>query len=259
MPVTTLTRDFPSVSTPDGAADSYFSHPSSGPGPWPAVLVFMDAFGLRPQLERMADTLAERGYAVLVPNLLYRAGPAPVIPDVVARLQSPDERAAVYAELTPLMRSLTPEALERDTSAYVAFLDAQPTVAPGSLAVVGYCMGAAMCLRAAAQLPERVVGAALFHGSRLAPDQGGGPHELAPRIRAEVYAAHADGDPSLPADQIARLEQSLQAAGVRHTCEVYAGSTHGFTMADTAAYDATADARHRAALLALLSRTLPAG
>ena len=248
-----LRRSSVDVPTPDGRADAYLVQPSGGAGA-PPVLLFMDAIGLRPRLEEMADRLAGDGYAVLVPNLFYRAGPAPVVPDLIARMAS--DRANAFAELRPLMAALTPEVAARDTQAYVDFLDAQPGVAAAQLATTGYCMGGALSLRAAAQLPDRVVAAASFHGGNLAPDTPDGPQHGAPRIRAEVYAGHADNDASMPPEQVARLEAALEAAGVRYTSEVYAGATHGFTMSDMPVYDAAAEQRHWDNLLPLLARTL---
>ncbi|MCU1674972.1 MAG: carboxymethylenebutenolidase [Frankiales bacterium] len=242
--MTDLTRSSIDIAMPDGSADAYLARP---PGDAPGVLVFMDAIGLRPRMEQMADRIAARGYTVLVPNLFYRAGRAPVVPDLVARLQGED-RAAAFAELRPLMAALTPEVAAQDTAAYVEQLPAGP------LATVGYCMGGAFALRAAAQLPDRVVAAASFHGGHLAPEDGTGP-DLG-RVRAEVYAGHADQDQSMPAEQVARFEQALTAAGVRYTSETYPGATHGFTMSDMPVHDAAAEQRHWDALLDLLDRTL---
>ncbi len=78
---------------------------------------------------------------------------------------------------------------------------------------------------------------------------------MAGEITAELYFGHADQDPSLPPEQIERLEEALTAAGVRHRCEVYPGAPHGFTQADTASYQQEGDERHWAALLDLLKRT----
>lgn len=249
-----LHRSAVDVPTPDGVADSYLVRPDDD-ARHPAVLFFMDAIGLRPRLEEMADRIAQEGYVVLVPNLIYRAGRAPVIPDLVARLQSED-RATVMAELGPPMRMLTPEAVARDTQAYVDFLEQQDSVLPGRLGTTGYCMGGGVSLRAAAQFPDRVVAAASFHGARLAPDDPDGPHQGASRMRAEVYVAHADNDASMPPEQIARLEEALGAAGVTFTSEVYEGAVHGFTMSDMAVYDAAAERRHWDALLDLFRRRL---
>ena len=91
----------------------------------------------------------------------------------------------------------------------MAFLDAQPDVS-GPLATTGYCMGGALSLRAAAQLSDRVVAAASFHGGNLAPDSGDGPAAVVPQVQAEVYVAHADEDPSMPPEQIERLETRLK-------------------------------------------------
>src|SRR5205085_10687744 len=92
------------VPTPDGAADSYFVRPADG-GPHPGVLLFMDGIGLRPRIEQMAVRIAQEGYAVLAPNLFYRAGRAPLIPDIVERLQTED-RASVWGELRPMMEAV---------------------------------------------------------------------------------------------------------------------------------------------------------
>jgi carboxymethylenebutenolidase len=250
-----LRGDSVDVPTPDGVADAYFVR-RADEAPRPAVLLFMDGVGLRPRLEEMAERIAAHGYAVLVPNLFYRSGRAPVVPDLVERLKSED-RAAVFGELRPLMSALTPEVAARDTKAYVDFLDQQRGVLIGPLGTTGYCMGGALSLRAAAQLPQRVAAAASFHGGNLAPDDPAAVHHLAPQIRAEVYVAHADQDPSAPPEQRERLEAALDAAGVRHTSELYAGASHGFTMSDMTVYDAAAEQRHWDALLALLSRNLP--
>lgn len=244
------------VPTPDGSADAYLSQPDDADR-HPAVLLFMDAIGLRPRLEQMADRIAGHGYAVLVPNMFYRAGRAPVVPELAARLGSED-RGTVMAELRPLMQALTPERVARDTAALVAFLDRQPGVAAGPIATTGYCMGGALSLRAAAQLPGRVVAAASFHAGNLAPEDPAGPQHGASRIRAEVYAGHADHDASMPPEQVARLEAALTGAGVTFRSEVYDGARHGFTMSDMSVHDAVAEQRHWDALLGLLARALPA-
>ncbi len=242
------------IPTPDGAADAYLVRPT-GDAPVPGVLLFMDGVGLRPRLEEMADRIAARGCAVLVPNLFYRVGRAPVVPNIVARLQTED-RGAVFQELRPFMAALTPDVVARDTLAYTAALAEQGGADPTRLATIGYCMGGAMALRTAAQLPDQVRAAASFHGANLAPDDGTGPDRDASRIRAEVYAAHADEDPSMPPEQIARFDQALAGAGVTFTSEVYAGAHHGFTMSDMLVYDAAAEGRHWNALFGLLDRTV---
>lgn len=241
------------IATRDGTADAYLAHPD-GVGPFPAVLLYMDAFGLRPHLKSMADRLAAAGYTVLAPNVFYRHGRAPVIdlPDFVG----PAERVALFQRLGPMIESLTPETTMGDADAYLRWLAECPMVQDGPVGVTGYCMGAGLAMRTAGTYPDRVVAAAGFHGANLASTAADSPHLLADRIKAELYFGHADQDRALPPEQIERLKEALAAAGVQHRCEVYAGAQHGFTQADTAAYDPEAAARHWAALLDLFARTL---
>ncbi|MFI5677258.1 dienelactone hydrolase family protein [Streptomyces cellulosae] len=238
---------------PPGAADAYLVHPDDG-SPHPAVLFFMDAFGLRPDLRSMADRLASAGYTVLVPNVFHRYGRAPVVelPEFI----DPAERPEIIQALGPAARTLTPEGSMSDAAAYLDWLAASPLTVDGPAGVTGYCMGAGLALRAAGTYPERVAAAAGFHGARLATDAPDSPHLLADRITAELYFGHADQDSANPAEQIDRLEKALTAAGVRHRSEVCPGAHHGFTQADTAMYGAEADDRHWSALLDLLKRAL---
>ena len=104
------------VPTPDGTADCYFVHPSSGAHP--GVLVWPDALGLRPAFEQMGRRLAESGYAVLVVNPYYRTERAPVLPEGASFR---DE--ATRNKIFPLMRSLSPEITLTDARAFVGFLD----------------------------------------------------------------------------------------------------------------------------------------
>ncbi|MEU6547779.1 dienelactone hydrolase family protein [Streptomyces sp. NPDC046859] len=240
------------IPTEDGVADAYLARPADG-RPRPAVLLYMDAFGLRPRLEAMADRLAAAGYTVLVPNLFYRARRAPVLdlPEFIDTAARPD----IFEALGPMMRQLTPEAAMRDAGAYLRWLESCPAAADGPVALTGYCMGARLSLLTAGTYPDRVAAAAGFHGGRLATEAPDSPHLVAGRVTAELYFGHADGDPSLPPEQIERLEKALTEADVRHRCEVYPGAGHGFTQSDTAAYDRAADERHWEALLDLLDRT----
>jgi carboxymethylenebutenolidase len=241
------------IPTQDGAADAYLVHPDDGT-PHPAVLVYVDAFGLRPHVKKMADRIAEAGYTVLVPNVFYRHGRAPVVelPDFI----DPARRPEIFERLGPVMQSLTPDLAMRDADAYLRWLTASPLTSDGRVGLTGYCMGAALALRTAGTYPERIAACAGFHGGRLATDSPESPHLLADGISAELYFGHADQDPSLPPEQINRLDEALTAAGVRHHSEIYTGAHHGFTQADTAAYDSAADKRHWTALMALLDRAL---
>jgi carboxymethylenebutenolidase len=237
------------IRTADGVADAYLTRPDDGDR-HPGVLLLMDAYGLRPRIEEMADRIAARGYAVLAPNVFYRAGRAPVLP--FPDMSSEDARAEFFAGVRPLMGELTAERMAADGAAY---LDELAKVSDGPVAITGYCMGARLGLRIAAAHPERVAALAGFHGGGRVTDDPESPHRSAGALRAEAYFGHADQDRSNSAEQIATLDAALDDAGVAHRSEVYTGARHGYTMADTPAYDEQASERHFTALFDLLDRT----
>ncbi|HET7306079.1 MAG TPA: dienelactone hydrolase family protein [Segeticoccus sp.] len=241
------------VPTSDGVADAVFAVPDDGAA-HPGVLLYMDAFGLRPQIESMCARLADEGYAVLAPNVFYRGGRAPVVE--LGDLKDPAGRRGLFGRLRPHMSTLTAELAARDATAYLDHLAGSDRVADGPVGVVGYCMGGALALRTAAGFPDHVAAAASFHGGRLAVDAEDSPHRRFGSIAAEVYVAHADQDASMPSEMQAEVARALDEAGVRYTAECYEGAAHGFTMADTAAHDAAAEHRHWEALLDLFGRTL---
>ena len=238
------------IETPDGGADAYLACPDDEER-HPGVLLMMDGFGLRRRIEEMADRIAERGYVVLAPNVFYRAGRAPVLsfPDMT----KDNARAEFLKGVRPLMDALTPARISADGAAY---LDELARVTDEPVAITGYCLGARLGWRIAAAHPQRVAALAGFHGGGLVTDDAESPHRSADGIRAEVYFGHADQDPSNGAEQIATLDAALEAAGVTHRTEIYPGAAHGYTMADTPAYDEQATERHFAALFDLLDRTV---
>ncbi|MEU0545013.1 dienelactone hydrolase family protein [Nocardia sp. NPDC005978] len=242
------------VSTPDGVADAYFTRPGGGDA-HPGVLLYMDAFGIRPNLCAMADRIADHGYAVLAPNLFYRNGRAPVValPEFIAN----SDRPALFADLVPMIAALTPEVAARDAAAHLDWLASAPEVADGPVAITGYCLGGRLAFVAAAAHGDRIAAAASFHGGRLATDAPASPHLRAAGVTAELYFAHADQDPSMTTENIATLESTLSEHGIRYTSELYSGAEHGFTQADTETYDEPAAERHWTALLDLLGRALP--
>lgn len=245
----TTTVDVP---TGDGVADALLARPD-GDGPFPAVLVFMDAFGLRPRMAEMAGTIAARGYVVLVPNLFHRFGRAPLVD--LAGLHDENRRGELFEKISPMIGALTPDVIARDTAAYLDFLAAQPGVAPGPAALTGYCMGGTNALRAIEAHPDRIAAVAAFHAGRVVTNAPDSPHLGVGAVTGELYFGHADQDPSMTAEQIATLEKALDAAGVTYRSEVYAGARHGYTQSDTPMYDEGATERHWDALFDLLDRT----
>jgi carboxymethylenebutenolidase len=238
------------IRTPDGTADA-FLYGADGGRRLPGVIHLTDIGGIRPSHCNMARRLAEKGYAVLLPNVFYRTGKPPMF-DFTPTMG--EERTMKrFAELATPM---TPEAAERDAAAYVDFLAAQPSVDSGSMGVVGHCFTGGMAMRAAAVRPGKVVAAASFHGGGLYTNAATSPHLVLPRIRAELYFGHAINDQSMPEEAIRNLKQALVRWGGKYQSETYAGAYHGWTTPDAPVYNQQQADRAFENLAALFARTL---
>lgn len=228
------------VTAADGTCPVVFATPD-GTGPWPGVVMYPDAGGLRDTFRDMAAQLAGYGYAVLVPDVYYRSGDwAPF--DIATVFGDESERARLFA----MMGALTPEIMAGDAAAFFDHLQSRPEVVGTAFGTTGYCMGGRTSLVVAGRVPERVAAAMSFHGGGLVSDKPDSPHLLADRIRAAVFVAGAADDPSFTPEQAETLDTALTSAGVRHTIETYPAG-HGFAVPDNVPYDESAARRHWAA------------
>ena len=235
------------VTTPDGVSDSYFVHPSSGSHP--GVLIWPDAFGLRPAKRQMAKRLAESGYAVLVVNQYYRSQRAPIV--------NTTNFAEVSDTLRPLMGSLNAETQTRDAQAFIGFLDRQQSVDSNrKMGTMGYCMGGPFTMRTAAALPDRVGAAASFHGGGLVTDQPDSPHLLVPQMKAQYLFAIAANDDENQPEAKDVLRDAFAQASLSAEIEVYDGAMHGWCPPDSQVYDEPQAEGAWSRLLALFARAL---
>lgn len=216
------------IKTADGTCDAAFIHPETGSHA--GVLLWTDAFGLRPSMRDMARRLAALGYSVLVPNPFYRVAKAPF--SDASHFDFKNE--ADMAKLKSLMASVTaPGNAEKDAVAYVDFLDGQKAVNTGrKIGTQGYCMGGPLVMRTAAALPDRIGAGASFHGGGLVTDTPASPHLLAPKIKAQLYVAVASNDDAKQPDAKDKLKEAFAAAKVSAEIEVYSGALHGWCVPD---------------------------
>ena len=235
------------ITTPDGVADCYFVHPTSGAHP--GVLIWPDAFGLRPAKKQMGRRLAESGYSVLVVNQYYRTQRAPIV--------NTTDFAAVRDTLAPLMGSLNADTQTRDARAFVSFLDTQPAVDRSrKMGTMGYCMGGPFTMRTAAAVPDRIGAAASFHGGGLVTDQADSPHLLVPEMKAQYLFAIAENDDNNQPEAKDVLRDAFARAGLRAEIEVYAGAMHGWCPPDSTVYHEAQAERAWSRLLALFEIAL---
>ncbi len=238
------------IDTADGSCPAALSTPE-GQGPWPAVIMYPDAGGMRDAMRQMGERLAGLGYVVLVPDFYYRNGPYE-LPDMATAFQNKESRDKLMA----MIGSYRADMAVRDARAFADYLDSLPEKKAGGIGITGYCMGGRLSLIAAGHLGERVAAVASFHGGNIAKeDDPDSPHHKASSIKATVYVAGAVEDQSFSDEQKDRLEKVLTEAGVSHTIETYPVH-HGFAVLDNANYDQAAAERHWQALESLFASTL---
>jgi carboxymethylenebutenolidase len=215
------------IKTPDGTCDAAFIHPAGGSHA--GVLIWADAFGLRPSMRDMAKRLAAEGYSVLVPNPFYRVGKAPFFTDA-----STVDFAKDRPKIDPLMASINaPGHAEMDAVAYIKFLDAQKQVNKSKkIGTQGYCMGGALVVRTAAAVPDRVGAGGSFHGGGLVTDKPDSPHLLASKIKAKMYFGIASNDDMRQPDAKDKLREAFMAANNPAEIEVYSTCLHGWCVPD---------------------------
>ncbi len=241
-----VTESDVTVTTPDGTADCYFVHPSSGTAP--AVLVWPDIFGLRPAFRQMGKRLAEVGYSVLVVNPFYRVKKAPT---------ADAGSATPIPALMPLAQSLNETTHTTDARAFIAWLDRQPSVARNRrVGTQGYCMGGPMAFRTAAAVPDRVGAAASFHGGGLVTEAPSSPHLQAAGTKAQFLVAIAANDDTRSPNEKTVLKDTFAKANLPAEIEVYTGAAHGWCPPDSGVYNEPQAEKAWSRLLALYGKAL---
>ena len=232
------------IVTPDGVMNTFVTHPEED-GPFPVVLLLMDAPGRREELSDMARRLGAGGYYVMLPNLYYRR-----VRDFTL---TPERRSEMIAH----MNSLTNAMVCEDARALLAHTAEDPEAGPGAAGCVGYCMSGPFAFALAAAIPQRIAAAASFHGVRLCTEALDSPHLSAHEVLGELYFGCAETDEWAPAEMIQALDAHLASVGVRYRIETYPGTVHGFVFPQRpTAYHRAGAERHWERLFSLFRRCL---
>jgi carboxymethylenebutenolidase len=236
------------IETKDGRVTTFIAHPERG-GPYPLVLFYMDAPGIREELRDMARRIASVGYYVMLPNLYYRSGVMEL-----GRLP-PEPDAPERKRMFELMESLSIAKIMSDSDALIAYADKHGAKG-GAIGCVGYCMSGQYAINAAARYPDRVRAAASIYGVRLITDAADSPHKAAAKAKGELYFACAEVDRWMPMEQVEPLRQALRAADAQAEVEVYPGVEHGFAFPARPVYHKPSAERHWERLFTLFRSNL---
>jgi carboxymethylenebutenolidase len=191
---------------------------------FPGIVFLTDIWGIRPANIGVAKRLAERGFAVLMPNIFHRY--SRMTADGFEHGSAEENTRALQA----LFQALTPQNMVDDGKAYVDFLLAQKGVTPGKIGAVGYCFTGQMAVRIAAAVPDKVAAAASFHGGFLVTNAPDSPHRILGPIKARLYFGHAVEDSTATPEQVKTLEASLRDWHGAFQSEFYEGALHGWTV-----------------------------
>ena len=230
----------------DGPITTFIVHPDRG-GPFPPIVFFMDAPGIREELRDMARRIAAVGYYVMLPNLYHRSGVLELGPI------PPDPDAPERKRMMDLMHTLSIPLVMDDLRALLVFADADPGARAGSVGTVGYCMSGRYAASAAVHFPDRVTAAASIYGTYLVTEEPDSPHVTCRPVKARLYFACAETDRWAPLPQMEALRASLAAAGARAEVEIYPRCEHGFAFPQRPLYNKAAAERHWARLFELFA------
>lgn len=237
------------IRTHDGVCASKFFRPEATARA--GILLFMDAFGPRAALDQMAGRLVGEGYAVLVPDLMYRCEDRTPF-DAKTTFTDPVRGPLLRSYLTATTQALT----IADTAHFLAALDAEGLTGP--VGVTGYCMGGARALNAASHYPDRIAAAASFHGGNLAGDIPHSPHLSADKVQGRLMIGAAEVDGGFPPEQAARFMEAYRSAGVDFIYENYKGCEHGWCVPDSRVHNPAGAERHWKRLLDFFGERLGA-
>lgn len=244
------------IPTTDGRMDAFVSHPEEG-GPFPAVVILMDIWGLREELFDVARRVATVGYHCTVPNFWYRRGKVRYeFRDDNGRMKSLNViPQAVQDEMHANMTQVTDSMAMADIGAVLKFMDTEP-VRRGPKGSIGYCLGGRLSLAAAATFPDQFRASASLHGTSMVSDAPDSPHRAIDKMRGEVYCGFGERDRFTPPPVVETLAKLFKASEVTYRGRVHAGADHGYALPDRDVFDKSAANRDWETIFAMFKRQL---
>jgi carboxymethylenebutenolidase len=175
----------------------------SGNGPFPAMIVIHEWWGLNDWVKEQASKLADQGYAALAVDL-YRGKVA----------KTPDEAHEI-------MRGVPEDRAKRDLHAAFAFLASQPNVKKDRIGAIGWCMGGGYSLDVALQEPA--LAAAVINYGHLATDP-----EALKKINAPILGIFGAQDRGIPVADVRKFGETLDKMGKKIEIKIYDHAGHAF-------------------------------
>ena len=206
--------------------EGYVERPQ-GHGPWPGVVVIMEAFGVTGHIQNACKRLARAGFVALAPDHFH----GEVVP-YNSEMQKILERIS----------NLKDAQLVEEVGQSLDWLDGQPDVKEGSHGIIGFCMGGRLAFLSNCRHATRLKAAVAFYGGGIAP--GTHPDRLgrtppigeAQDMQAPIFLGYGADDQGIPGDEHARIAKTLTDLKKRYMLSVYPGAGHAFLCEERPAY-----------------------
>jgi len=209
----TIQAESQAYATLDGQpVRGYIARPNRGPGPYPAVIVIHEWWGLNDHIRALTRRLAEAGYIALAVDLYE------------GRTATDPKQARTLMEAA----MAHPERLARNLEQAFYYLDVMPSAQ--RIGVIGWCFGGGWALRTALRFPDDLDAAVIYYGE-LVTD----PQRLAP-LHVPILGHFGTDDTSIPASRVQAFDQALTDLDKPHEIYMYEGAGHAFANPSGARY-----------------------
>jgi carboxymethylenebutenolidase len=232
--------------------DGYIAIPP-GPGPFAAVVVIQEIFGVNAHIRSVVNRLAQAGYVALAPAIFQRTAPG----FEVGYSLEETVLARTHKDATTVAQLLA------DVQAAIAYLQSLPGVRGDRIGAMGFCFGGHV-VYLAATLPDIKATASFYGGGIATMTPGGGPPTLTqtPMLQHPLYAFFGTEDPLIPLEHIDQIEAALHQSAVANHLDhrVFRYRTgHGFFCDQRGDYNAAAAAEAWLRVQELFGEQLQAG
>ncbi|MGH8363175.1 MAG: dienelactone hydrolase family protein [Gammaproteobacteria bacterium] len=210
----------------------YAAHPK-GKGPFPGLVVMMEAYGITGHIQGVCARLAKSGFVAVAPDIFH------------GEVISYTDTNRVMAKIP----TLSDAQILKEIGATLDWLAAQKNVSQNRLGIVGFCMGGRYAFLANCRYPDRLRAAVGFYGGGIAAegpkDRFGRtpPIDEADKMQAPVFLGYGADDQGIPPAEHARIAERLSALKKRYTLAVYPGAGHAFLCEERANYAPAVAAR----------------
>ncbi|MEZ4707980.1 MAG: dienelactone hydrolase family protein [Caldilineaceae bacterium] len=222
------------ITAPDGAEIlAYLAKPDS-PGPFPAVIMIHEFYGLRPDIVEKADALAQEGYMVIAPNV-FRSGTTNWIPRAIYNVMTADTSQ-----------------IDGDVEAVYQWLISQPEVKSDRVGIMGFCFGGGTSLRYSLT-NNKLAATVVFYGQPITD-----PTQLR-ALSGAVLGIFGGADMTIPLAEVEAMRQGLDQANVPNEITIYEGQPHAFVGSMEEIVQGGAPQEAWQQLLSFLADTLQSG